>query len=83
MKKIFYIVFLITFCMVHNSSFANEDEVLPDEQNSDEITNNEALDKESFLKDRKKHKKKKGERNVKVQPSQEDDENIILELDNN
>ena len=39
------------------------------------------IDKEVILEKRKNSKKKKSERNVKVQPNQEDDENIILELD--
>lgn len=47
-----------------------------------EIVDSKDIEKESSLKERK-NKKKKGERNVKVQPNQEDDENIILELDEN
>ena len=70
------------FCMVLSPAFANDDnEDLSTDEETDTVTKDEAQDKESILKDRKKGKKKKGERNVKVQPGKEDDENIILELD--
>jgi len=75
-------------CMVLNPAFADD----TDESNdNDEITSlkREALvkevniDEKATLEKRKSSKKKKGARNVKVQPSQEDDKNIILELDGN
>ena len=82
MKKLLHIVLSFMFCMVLSPVFANDDnEDLNTDEESDTVTKDEAPDKESILRDRKKGKKKKGERNVKVQPDKEDDENIILELD--
>ena len=78
MKNIFHTLLLITLC-ISLPAFADDDEILnPD----DSMT--EGQDKETVLKTQKKNsKKKKGQRNVKVQPNKEDDENIILELDGN
>ena len=78
MKRLFYTLLLITLCIAL-PAFANGDEISnPD----DSMT--EGQDKETVLKAQKKNsKKKKGQRNIKVQPNKEDDENIILELDDN
>ena len=84
MKKLYHIILLIIFCIVLNPAVAkdydisNHSDSVIDDQDSDQA---DEQDNEVFLKDRKKDKKKKGERNTKVQPSKEDDENIILELD--
>ena len=84
MKKLYHIILLIVFCIVLNPAFAKDYEISNhsdsgiDDQDSDQA---DEQDKEVFLKDRKKDKKKKGERNTKIQPSDEDDANIILELD--
>ena len=76
MKNLFHIILLIIFCIGLSPVFA-DDEI----SNDDSVTDDS--DKEVSLKIRKKDKKKKGERNVKIQPNKEDDENIILELDKN
>ena len=47
---------------------------------ADESVADDAKSKKPFLKEQKKAKKK-GKRNVTVQPSKEDDENIIMYLD--
>ena len=71
-------------CVVINPAFAGDIDVNVDDLlDTDESVTLDAQDKSLFLKEQKKHKKKKGERNVKVQPSKEDDDNIILELDEN
>ena len=81
MKNLFNIILLITLCIGLTPVFADDN----DELNDDETI---GLKREASVKEintddkaRKASKKKKGERNVKVQPSKEDDENIILELD--
>ena len=63
--------------MLINPVFANDSE----KSNDDDLDTENVQDKKSSLKEQKKSKKKKGERNVKVQPDKEDDKNIILELD--
>ena len=78
MKNLFHTLLLVTLCIAL-PVFANDDEI-----SNPDNSMIEDQDKETILKAQKKNnKKKKGQRNVKVQPSQEDDENIILELDNN
>ena len=79
MKKLFNIILLITLCIGFTPAFADVDD--NDISNTDESITDDTQETKSFLKEKKKNKKKKGERNVKVQPSIEDDENIILELD--
>ena len=85
MKKLYHIIILlIVFCIVLNPAFAKDYEI---SNHSDSVINDQDSDQadeqdnEVFLKDRKKDKKKKGERNTKIQPNKEEDENIILELD--
>ena len=74
-------------CIAVSSAFADD----TDELNYDDTA---SLKREASVKEinaddkavsekRNHSKKKKGQRNVKVQPSDEDDENIILELDQN
>jgi hypothetical protein len=83
MKKIVYLTLLFTLCLVFNPAFAND----PDSPDIDEedyaISEEKSSLRESHTRELKKQKKKKGKRNVTVQPSKEDDENIILELDGN
>lgn len=88
MKRLSQIILLIIFCIMLSPVIANEtDESEPDESEVLDLKReavyknvDDDIDK-SNLEKRKKKKNKKGERNVKIQPSQEDDENIILELD--
>ena len=79
MKSLFHISLLIMFCIGFSPAFASD----PD--TNVEIDIDDAIDptffRESTTRELKKDKKKKGKRNVKIQPSKEDDKNIILELD--
>ncbi len=83
MKKFLNFILLIIICFAFYPAIANEDD--NDQASSDEsveaTSTEDTKDKKSFLKEKKKNKKNKGARNVKIQPSEEDDENIILELD--
>ena len=86
MKKLFYITLLVLLCSTLNPVFANDPNKLDSDDNGTtdfqrEVSTREINIDEATLEKRKNSKKKKGQRNVKVQPSKEEDENIILELD--
>ena len=73
MKKIFILLVLIIFYNpVLAGKSTNEESVL-DERYIEEG--------EVVLKERKKENRKKGKRNVIIQPNEEDDANIIMYLD--
>ncbi|MBI3590539.1 MAG: hypothetical protein HY094_04065 [Candidatus Melainabacteria bacterium] len=95
MKKLFSLILPIMFCVAFSSAIASDNDKtdglkresttkeinIDNETDVDESVAGNTEDKRAFLKEQKKGKKKKGERNVKVQPSKEDDENIIMYLD--
>ena len=78
MKSLFNIILLITLCMTLNPVFATNSDL--DEQEN-KISEEGDFQRESYTRELKKGKKKKGDRNVKVQPNKEYAENIILDLD--
>ena len=80
MKNLFNVILLIAFCTVLSPAFASDPDA-PDVEEEDTILEEKAVKKESYIREQKKNKKKKGERNVKIQPSEEEDKKIILELD--
>lgn len=80
MKKIYQIILSGLLCIVFCPAFASDTED-SDKNNTTSVEEVDTNDGDSNFKERKKSKKKKGARNVKVQPNEEDDENIILELD--
>ena len=80
MKKRLFVLLGVFTLFLQQPLYANDIDVADvDLRERIADPSNEELDKDS--KERKVQKKKKGERNVKIQPSKEDDENIILELD--